>query len=125
RAGSGVLGPVNVVGCRWGTPPAPTPAISEALRGLRPRRPPELPHRCRLSGLEPLVIGPQTNFVNVGERTNVTGSRRFAKLILEGQYEPGLEVARQQVENGAQMLDVNMDEAMLDSAAAMQTVLRL
>jgi len=118
-------GLVNLVGGCCGTTPAHIRAISEAVRGLPPRRPPELPHRCRLSGLEPLVIGPQTNFVNVGERTNVTGSRRFAKLILEGQYEAGLEVARQQVENGAQMLDVNMDEAMLDSAAAMQTFLRL
>jgi len=116
---------VNLVGGCCGTTPAHIRAIAEAVRGLPPRRPPELPHRCRLSGLEPLVIGPQTNFVNVGERTNVTGSRRFAKLVLEGQYEAGLEVARQQVENGAQMLDVNMDEAMLDSAAAMQTFLRL
>jgi 5-methyltetrahydrofolate--homocysteine methyltransferase len=118
-------GLVNLVGGCCGTTPAHIRAIADAVRGLAPRRPPELPHRCRLSGLEPLVIGPQTNFVNVGERTNVTGSRRFAKLVLEGQYEAGLKVARQQVENGAQMLDVNMDEAMLDSAAAMQTFLRL
>jgi 5-methyltetrahydrofolate--homocysteine methyltransferase len=118
-------GLVNLVGGCCGTTPAHIRAIAAAVHGVPPRRPPEPPHRCRLSGLEPLVIGPQTNFVNVGERTNVTGSRRFAKLVLEGQYEAGLEVARQQVENGAQMLDVNMDEAMLDSAAAMQTFLRL
>ena len=118
-------GLVNVVGGCCGTTPAHIRAIADAVRGLPPRRPPELPHRCRLSGLEPLVIGPQTNFVNVGERTNVTGSRRFAKLVLEGQYETALEVARQQVESGAQMLDVNMDEAMLDSEQAMQTFLHL
>ena len=118
-------GLVNVVGGCCGTTPTHIRAIAQAVRGLAPRRPPELPHRCRLSGLEPLVIGPQTNFVNVGERTNVTGSRRFAKLVLEGQYEPALEVARQQVESGAQMLDVNMDEAMLDSEQAMQTFLHL
>jgi 5-methyltetrahydrofolate--homocysteine methyltransferase len=116
---------VNVVGGCCGTTPAHIHALSEAVRGLPPRRPPELPHRCRLSGLEPLVIGPQTNFVNVGERTNVTGSRRFAKLILEGEYEPALQVARQQVESGAQILDVNMDEAMLDSEHAIRTFLNL
>jgi len=118
-------GLVNVVGGCCGTTPAHIRAIADAVRGLAPRKPPGLPHRCRLSGLEPLVIGPQTNFVNVGERTNVTGSRRFAKLVLEGQYETALEVARQQVESGAQMLDVNMDEAMLDSEQAMQTFLHL
>ena len=71
---------------------------------------------CRLSGLEPLNIGPDSIFVNVGERTNVTGSRKFARLVLAGDYEAALDVARQQVENGAQMIDVNMDEGMLDSA---------
>jgi 5-methyltetrahydrofolate--homocysteine methyltransferase len=118
-------GLVNLVGGCCGTTPAHIRAIAEAVRGLPPRRPPELPHRCRLSGLEPLVIGPDTNFVNAGERTNVTGSRRFAKLVLEGRYEAALEVARQQVENGAQLLDVNMDEAMLDSQHAMRTFLQL
>jgi 5-methyltetrahydrofolate--homocysteine methyltransferase len=118
-------GLVNLVGGCCGTTPAHIRAIAEAVRGLPPRRPPDLPHRCRLSGLEPVVIGPDTNFVNVGERTNVTGSRRFAKLVLEGGYEAALEVARQQVENGAQLLDVNMDEAMLDSEQAMRTFLNL
>ncbi|HNI45218.1 MAG TPA: dihydropteroate synthase, partial [Chitinophagales bacterium] len=78
-----------------------------------------------MSGLEAFTLTPQTNFVNIGERTNVTGSRRFAKLILEGNFEEALSVARQQVENGAQILDVNMDEAMLDSQAAMTHFLNL
>src|SRR5918911_915299 len=82
------------------------------------------PYLC-LSGLEALVIRPETNFVNIGERTNVTGSPKFAKLILNGDYEEALSVARQQVENGAQMIDVNMDEGMLDSEAAMTRFLNL
>ncbi|MFN7481606.1 MAG: methionine synthase [Betaproteobacteria bacterium] len=84
-----------------------------------------LPPRMRLSGLEPVAIGAGSLFVNIGERTNVTGSRAFAKMILEGRFEDGLAVARQQVENGAQIIDVNMDEAMLDSAAAMERFLKL
>ena len=79
----------------------------------------------RLSGLEPVLIQPGTLFVNIGERTNVTGSRAFAKMILEGRFEDALAVARQQVENGAQVIDINMDEAMLDSAAAMERFLKL
>src|SRR6201992_667927 len=79
----------------------------------------------RLSGLEPLVLRPMTNFVNVGERPNVTGSKKFARLIREGQYEEALSVARQQVENGAQILDVNMDDALLDGEKAMTTYLNL
>jgi len=79
----------------------------------------------RLSGLEPLVIRPMTNFVNVGERTNVTGSKKFARLIRDNKYEEALSVARQQVENGAQILDVNMDDALLDGEKAMQTFLNL
>src|SRR5258705_583730 len=79
----------------------------------------------RLSGLEPLVIRPETNFVNIGERTNVTGSKKFARLIRDGQYEEALSVARQQVENGAQILDVNMDDALLDGVKAMTTFLNL
>src|SRR5580765_6965229 len=82
-------------------------------------------HPMRLSGLEPFNIGESTLFVNVGERTNVTGSRAFARLILNGQYDEALAVARQQVENGAQVIDVNMDEAMLDSKAAMVRFLNL
>ena len=75
----------------------------------------------RLSGLEPLILRPETNFVNVGERTNVTGSKKFARLIRDGLYEEALSVARQQVENGAQVLDVNMDDALLDGVLAMTT----
>jgi 5-methyltetrahydrofolate--homocysteine methyltransferase len=116
---------VNVVGGCCGTTPDHIRAIAEAVAGLTPRAVPELPRRLRLSGLEPLVVGPETGFVNVGERTNVTGSARFAKLILDGQYEAALAVARQQVESGAQMIDVNMDEGMLDAVAAMRTFLNL
>ncbi len=118
-------GLVNIVGGCCGTTPAHIQAIGDAVKGLPPRAKAHLPPRCRLSGMEPLTIGPETNFVNVGERTNVTGSRRFAKLILDGQYDTALEVARQQVENGAQIIDINMDEGMLDSEAAMVTFLRL
>ena len=121
-------GLVNIVGGCCVTTPAHIRAVADAVRGLPPRAIPteaEVPVRCRLSGLEPLVIGPETLFVNVGERTNVTGSRRFAKLVLEGKYEEALEVARQQVAAGAQIIDVNMDEAMLDSERAMVTFLRL
>jgi 5-methyltetrahydrofolate--homocysteine methyltransferase len=118
-------GLVNLVGGCCGTTPAHIQAIADAVRDLPPRRPATPPSRCRLSGLEPLTIGPETLFVNVGERTNVTGSRKFARLVLGGDYEAGLEIARQQVENGAQMIDVNMDEGMLDSEHAMATFLRL
>src|SRR6188768_3303867 len=79
----------------------------------------------RLSGLEPLVVRPETNFVNVGERTNVTGSKKFARLIRDNKYEEALSVARQQVENGAQVLDVNMDDALLDGVQAMTTFINL
>ncbi|MGE0438903.1 MAG: methionine synthase [Gemmatimonadales bacterium] len=118
-------GLVNVVGGCCGSTPDHIRAIAAAVAGLPPRRRPAIEPRLRLSGLEPLVVGPDTLFVNVGERTNVTGSRRFAKLIGEGAYETALEVARQQVENGAQVIDVNMDEGMLDSVGAMRTFLRL
>ncbi len=116
---------VNVVGGCCGTTPDHIRAMKEAVQGLPARQPARPPVRLRLSGLEPLVIGPETNFVNIGERTNVTGSRKFAKLILDGQYEAALDVARQQVESGAQMIDVNMDEGMLDSERAITTFLRL
>src|ERR1043166_8187333 len=79
----------------------------------------------RLSGLEPLIIRPETNFVNIGERTNVTGSKKFARLIRDNKYEDALSVARQQAENGAQILDVNMDDALLDGVKAMATFLNL
>src|ERR1044072_6739006 len=86
---------------------------------------PEIRPFLRLSGLEPLVVRPESNFVNVGERTNVTGSKKFARLIRENKYEEALSVARQQVESGAQVLDVNMDDALLDGVKAMTTYLNL
>src|SRR5690606_28574094 len=86
---------------------------------------PEQERHLRLSGLEPLVIGPDTNFINVGERTNVTGSARFKKLILSGDYNAALEVARSQIEGGAVIIDVNFDEGMLDAEEAMRTFLNL
>ena len=115
----------NIVGGCCGTTPSHIRAIAETVAGLPPRVIPERPKRLRLSGLEPLAVGPESLFVNVGERTNVTGSARFARLIRENDYEGALEVARQQVENGAQIIDVNMDEGLLDSAAAMRTFLNL
>ena len=118
-------GLVNFVGGCCGTTPAHIQAIADAVRGLAPRERPRPEPRCRLSGLEPLAIGPDSIFVNVGERTNVTGSRKFARLVLAGDYEAGLDIARQQVESGAQMIDVNMDEGMLDSQAAMVKFLQL
>ncbi|HVL54673.1 MAG TPA: methionine synthase [Vitreimonas sp.] len=117
-------GLVNLAGGCCGTTPAHIRAIAEAVAGHPPRIPPERPVATRLSGLEPLTIPPPGGlFVNVGERTNVTGSRMFARLVTEGKVDEAVEVARQQVDAGAQMIDVNMDEAMLDSAAVMRTFL--
>ena len=116
---------LNVVGGCCGTTPAHIRRIAEAVRGVAPRVRPEVPRLTRLSGLEPFVIRPDSNFVNVGERTNVTGSPKFAKLVRAGQYDEALQVARQQVEGGAQVLDVNMDEGLLDSVQAMRTFLNL
>ena len=116
---------LNLVGGCCGTTPEYVKAIAEAVDRIPPRQVPEIESRCRLSGLEPLNIGPDTLFVNIGERTNVTGSRRFAKIILEGDYERGLEVAHQQIQNGAQLIDVNMDEGMLESEQAMTRFLNL
>ncbi|MCE2989870.1 MAG: homocysteine S-methyltransferase family protein, partial [Nitrosomonadaceae bacterium] len=125
---------LNITGGCCGTTPAHIKAIADIVAPFQPRT---LPHtaqragehaiekRLRLSGLEPLNIGDDSLFVNVGERTNVTGSRIFAKLILNGDYNEALSVARQQVENGAQIIDINMDEAMLDSQAAMTRFLNL
>ena len=118
-------GLVNVVGGCCGTTPAHIKAIADAVRPLPPRKIPEVPKRLRLSGLEPLTIGPDSNFVNVGERTNVTGSKKFAELIIGGHYDQALEVARQQVEAGAVIIDINMDEGMLDAEAAMTRFLNL
>src|SRR6201988_2170634 len=116
---------VNVVGGCCGSTPAHIRALAAAVAGVPPRALPAVAPICRLSGLEPLNIRPDTLFVNIGERTNVTGSSRFAGLIKAGNYEAALEVARHQVENGAQIIDVNMDEGMLDAVAAMERFLRL
>ncbi|MBA3431766.1 MAG: methionine synthase, partial [Actinobacteria bacterium] len=116
---------LNIVGGCCGTTPEHVEAIADAVSEHAPREIPELPRLTRLSGLEPCNIGPDSLFVNVGERTNVTGSRRFKDLVLSGDYETALEVARQQVENGAQIVDVNMDEGMLDGEEAMITFLNL
>ncbi|NBN63340.1 methionine synthase [Pannonibacter tanglangensis] len=118
-------GLVNIVGGCCGTTPAHIKAIAEAVADKAPRKLPDVPRLMRLSGLEPFVLTPEIKFVNVGERTNVTGSARFRKLIKEGDYTAALDVARQQVENGAQIIDVNMDEGLLDSEAAMVTFLNL
>ncbi|UCG87013.1 MAG: methionine synthase [Gemmatimonadota bacterium] len=118
-------GLVNMVGGCCGTTPAHIEAIAAAVENLEPRKVPAVEPHTRLSGLEPLVIRPDSLFVNIGERTNVTGSRRFAKLIQEDNYESALNVARQQVASGAQMIDVNMDEGLLDSRTAMVKFLNL
>jgi len=118
-------GLVNIVGGCCGTTPAHIRKIAEAVRGKAPRVPPHAQALTRFSGLEALVLRPDSNFVNVGERTNVTGSPRFSKLVLAGKYAEAVEIARQQVAGGAQILDVNMDEGLLDSKAAMRTFLNL
>ncbi len=118
-------GLVNVVGGCCGTTPAHIKAMAEAVEGIMPRQIPTRPKYLSLSGLEPLVFRPDLLFVNIGERTNVTGSARFAKLIKDNQYEEALAVALQQVRNGAQMIDVNMDEGMLDSHTAIEQFLKL
>ncbi len=116
---------LNLVGGCCGTTPDHIRAIADMVRDCPPHVPVKPEPYLRLSGLEALTIRPETNFVNVGERTNVTGSPRFAKLILNGEYEEAVKVARQQVDNGAQIIDINMDEGMLDSEAAMTTFLNL
>jgi len=118
-------GLVNIVGGCCGTTPPHIKAIAEVAAKHPPRIAQAQKPYLRLSGLEPLTVTPETNFVNIGERTNVTGSRKFARLILEEKFEEALSVARHQVEGGAQIIDVNMDEAMLDSEAAMQHFLNL
>ncbi len=118
-------GLINIIGGCCGTTPDHIRAIAKAIEGKQPRPVPELEHYCRLSGLEPLTITPDLGFVNIGERTNVTGSPKFRKLIEAEDLETALDVGRQQVENGAMMVDVNMDEGMLDSAQVMQDYLHL
>ncbi|NNL30537.1 MAG: methionine synthase, partial [Gemmatimonadetes bacterium] len=116
---------LNLVGGCCGTTPDHIRAIATAVHDLTPRPLPRHPKRTRLSGLEPLQIGPESLFVNVGERTNVTGSRRFARLIRDDDYETAVDVALQQVRGGAQILDVNMDEGLLDAVAAITRFLSL
>ncbi|HEX2530331.1 MAG TPA: methionine synthase, partial [Burkholderiaceae bacterium] len=116
---------VNIAGGCCGTTPAHIKAIADTVAGIAPRKVLESSHATRLAGLEPFTIDDTSLFVNVGERTNVTGSKAFARMILNEQYDEALSVARQQVENGAQIIDINMDEAMLDAVAAMTRFLNL
>ena len=116
---------LNIIGGCCGTSPPHIKAIVDAVQKYSPRGIPAIEKRCRLAGLEPMSIGSDTLFVNVGERTNVTGSAAFKRLIIEGNFETALEVAKQQVENGAQIIDINMDEGMLESKEAMVRFLML
>jgi 5-methyltetrahydrofolate--homocysteine methyltransferase len=118
-------GLVNIVGGCCGTKPAHIKAFGEAIAGVAPRAVPEKPRHMRLSGLEPFTLTPDLNFINVGERTNITGSAKFRKLIAANDYEAALEIARGQVENGAQIIDINMDEGLIDSEAAMARFVNL
>ena len=121
-AGNGWL---NIVGGCCGTTPEHIRAMHDAIEGVTPRKPAEGPAYTRLSGQLPMVMRPEVPFTMIGERTNVTGSRRFARLVREGEYEEAVEVARQQVENGATVIDINFDDALLDGIEAMTTFLRL
>lgn len=116
---------VNILGGCCGTTPDHIRAIAEAVNSLPPRKPAARQRYMRLAGMEPFELNPQTNFVNIGERTNVTGSAMFARLIREEKYEEALDVANQQVENGAQIIDINMDEGLLDSEKVMVKFLNL
>ena len=118
-------GLVNIVGGCCGTTPPHIGAIAKAMSGITPRLPAQPEKICRLAGLEPLNLTKDLNFINVGERTNITGSAKFRNLIKEGDYTTALAVARQQVEAGAQIIDVNMDEGMIDGVAAMDRFLKL
>jgi 5-methyltetrahydrofolate--homocysteine methyltransferase len=118
-------GLLNIVGGCCGTTPAHIARIAEAVRGCPPRAVADVAPHTRLSGLEPFVVTPESNFVNIGERTNVTGSAQFKKLILEGRFDEALAVARQQVESGAQVIDINMDEGLLDAEKAMERFCKL
>nr|WP_216611598.1 methionine synthase [Vibrio splendidus] len=116
---------LNLIGGCCGTTPEHIRQMADVVEGVTPRQLPDLPVSCRLSGLEPLTIAKESLFVNVGERTNVTGSARFKRLIKEELYDEALSVAREQVENGAQIIDINMDEGMLDAEACMVKFLNL
>lgn len=121
----GEAGFYNIVGGCCGTTPDHISAISSMVKSIQPHRVNETEKHLMLSGLEPLIVRPETNFVNIGERTNVAGSRKFARLVLAGQFEEALSIARDQVDGGAQAIDINMDEGMLDSVEAMRTFLNL
>lgn len=116
---------INIVGGCCGTTPDHIKLIADIVKDIKPRQLPKLNPYLRLSGLEPVIVTPETNFVNIGERTNVTGSKKFAKLILSGNYEEALSIAKDQVEGGAQVIDINMDEGMLNSEKAMVKFLNL
>ena len=116
---------VNIIGGCCGTTPEHIGAMVDAVKDIAPRSIPEVEHLSMYSGLEPLIVRPELNFINIGERTNVTGSKKFSRLIIEEKYEDALSVARQQVEGGAQIIDINMDEGMLDSLEAMRKFLFL
>ncbi len=116
---------LNIVGGCCGTTPEWISAIARAVEGVPPRQVPDLPHWSNYSGMEPLLIRPETNFIMIGERTNITGSKKFARLIKSGDYEKALAVAREQVENGANIIDVNMDEGLIDGEKAMTRFLNL
>ena len=118
-------GLVNIIGGCCGTTPKHIAAFAEAIEGVEPRKLPERPRYLRLSGLEPFTLTPEINFVNIGERTNITGSARFRKMIKNGDFEAALAVAREQVANGAQLIDINMDEGLIDSEAAIRRFLNL
>lgn len=119
-----LAGSVNIVGGCCGTTPEHIKAVAEAVKGISPRTIPEPDDVLYVSGLESVAVDRKNNFTNVGERTNVAGSRKFAKLIAAGDYETGLQIAAQQIENGASIIDVNMDDAMLDSRLEMEKFLR-
>ncbi len=116
---------VNILGGCCGTTPDHIAAMARAVRRAKPHKPPMVPHWLRLSGTQPMTLRPDSNFLMIGERTNVTGSKKFARLIKDEKYEEAIEVARQQVEGGANVIDVNMDEGLLDSEAVMTKFLRL
>ncbi len=116
---------LNMLGGCCGTTPQHIKEFAKIIRGITPRKIPKIPKYTQFSGLEPLTVLPTSNFINIGERCNVAGSRKFGRIVREGRFEEGLEIARKQVENGAQILDINMDEGLIDSVQAMTHFLNL